>query len=312
MSYLSPVRRLVAAALVTTASIVSAQPTNQSIPIYYDRNLRVAGFPSPVVRATIAGHTGLFLIDTGAGVHTLADWFVNTAKISTSPVASTVTGSTGNVSRIRVARSVKGQWDDGTALELPEATVVQFPPIFQSHNLAGLLSPQLLAPTGQAAVLDLTQPSLRVQTYVETESRVPYTSATAPSPSRSEACLNPESSFTNRLYPVSVSVDQIAGSMLLDTGATLTVFSDESAIARKIEQRSVPGASTQGIGGVRQAQRTVRNLHLRRGNSVVTLNPAIGDSGSRCGPDGVLGMDALRSCILILGHDSLSLSCAPQ
>src|SRR5438309_3003009 len=115
MLHLSSIRNLIAAAFLGPVHVVAAQQGSHTIPVYYDASLQAAGFPSPVVKATIAGHEGLFLIDTGAGVNTLAQWFADAAKIPTKPISTTLTGSTGAVSRARAALNIRGAWSDGKA-----------------------------------------------------------------------------------------------------------------------------------------------------------------------------------------------------
>src|ERR1700691_3874813 len=58
----------------------SAPPQNAlSLPIFYDQELKAKGFPSPLIRVRIAGHEALFIVDSGTGVNTLADWFAEQA-----------------------------------------------------------------------------------------------------------------------------------------------------------------------------------------------------------------------------------------
>jgi hypothetical protein len=144
-----------------------ARPASLSIPIFYDATLAAQGFPSPLVHARINGQDALFIVDTGASVNTLADWLAEAAGIASSESSSTARGSGGDENAIRVARRIAGHWGEGLAFELPEAIAVAFPPIFKSLRLGGLLSPQLLAPVGTAAVLDLKMPTLRFIAFTQ-------------------------------------------------------------------------------------------------------------------------------------------------
>jgi hypothetical protein len=96
--------------------------------------------------------------------------------------------------------------------------------------------------------------------------------------------------------------------MLVDTGATGTIFSDRSKIVQAIGSGSEPGPRSEGVGGDASG-RMVRNVQLLRGGRIVTLNPSIGEVSERCGVQGLLGMDALRSCSLILGEKEMAFSC---
>jgi hypothetical protein len=39
------------------------------------------------------------------------------------------------------------------------------------------------------------------------------------------------------------------------------------------------------------------------------LNPSIGEVSASCDAKGLLGMDAMRSCVLILGDSEMAFSC---
>jgi hypothetical protein len=139
-----------------------APNSTPSLPIFYDPALAANGFPNPFVKARIAGHEAIFILDTGASLNLLADWYANAAKIPTSATTdSTVNGSGGKASVPRMAHRIRGRWSDGQWLSLSETMVVAFPPYFKSHHIGGLISPQFLTPAGMAAVLDLETPSLR-------------------------------------------------------------------------------------------------------------------------------------------------------
>jgi hypothetical protein len=96
--------------------------------------------------------------------------------------------------------------------------------------------------------------------------------------------------------------------MLVDTGATATTLSGKSQIVPAIEDGSEPGPRSEGVGGEVKG-RMVRDVRLVRGGRIVTLSLSIGEVSERCGVQGILGMDALRSCLLILGEKEMAISC---
>lgn len=322
MSIIGIRHRSVAATLLITALSVSAQqfdqsnlnvtshlnaPIGHSLPIFYDPALVAKGFPSPLVKARIAGHEALFLIDSGAGVNVFADWYARLAKIPTETATdATATGSGGKTTTVRAAHQVQGHWSDGQRFTLNEAIVVVFPPLFEALHLGGLVSPQLLAPTGTAAVLDLQIPSLEFKPFAGAMSDLHLSQSILIS---QQVCRNPDSKFVNRLYLASVSTAGVTESMLIDTGATKTIFSTESKIAHTIDLDSEPGPRSEGVGGDVNGRRIVRNVQLFRGNRAVTLNPSIGEVSASCDAKGLLGMDALRSCVLLLGDSKMAFSC---
>jgi aspartyl protease len=277
----------------------------RAIALHYDTTLAAAGFPNPLLRVTIGTRRVWFIIDTGAGVHTMAAWLVNAAGLTTRQSSATVTGSTGAEQRVRALGPVRGRLDDGRTLSIPEAVVVEFPPLFQEHEIGGLLSPQLLA-SGDAVVLDLTAPSMTIAPQAAALARVGGADATA------RVCRNGESQFRNRLYGVQVTAAGTPASLLVDSGATRTVAADQSLVARQLAARAVSGSQTQGVGGVVTSLRRIPGITLSIDGATTTVDLALGPVAGTCGEDGLLGMDALTHCVLVLGESAFGWSCRPD
>jgi len=255
------------------------------------------GFRSPLVRASIHDRSVLFIIDTGAAVHTLASWLVTEAHIVTHTTKATTKGSTGVESPVSAVYGEKihldGRSDD---LRLAEAIVVEFPPVFEQQRIGGLLSPQLLAPRSMAAILDLRVP------------RLSFGRSPAPSPG-TRVCRNPDSLFVNRLYAAPVSISQLEGLMLVDTGATSSVAVASSAIGAALAGRASGTGRTQGVGGTATQSPKIPNVELQLGRGRAKVSLALGATAPTCGSDGQLGMDALRQCRLVLGESTFAWSC---
>src|SRR5262249_8041887 len=160
----------------------------------------------PMLRGRVRGESVWFIVDTGASVHTLTSWLVEATHIPNADTASTTTGSTGVERRVRAVHDERITLEGGDDLVLREAIVVDFPPLFEQHRIGGLVSPQLLAPSGSAAVLDLRAPALSFRSEGDRSS-----------PVSGRSCVSHGSAFTNRLYALPMSADGIDGDMLVDT-----------------------------------------------------------------------------------------------
>src|SRR5882724_13302420 len=64
------------------------------IDLKYDSALAAAGFPSPVISVSVQGHAAWLLVDTGAGVYTLAQWFAAAVGIASHEAKGTAQGTT--------------------------------------------------------------------------------------------------------------------------------------------------------------------------------------------------------------------------
>jgi predicted aspartyl protease len=268
------------------------------------------GFPSPLLRATVRGQPVWFIVDTGASVNTLASWLVSAAHLEARQTTATATGSTGVEKSVRVVANEMIRLDGGRDLTLRKAIVVDFPPIFAEQRIGGLLSPQLLAPGHSASVLDLRVPTLRFEPFELAVARLGRNRPLISSGSR--VCRNAESPFENRQYAASVTADGIAGTLLVDTGATSTLAVAGSRIAAALTGRASETGRTQGVGGDVQTTRKAPNVRFERGGTASTIVVTIGGSTPSCGPDGLIGMDALRQCILVLGESAFAWSCRAE
>jgi hypothetical protein len=293
----------VCACIALNPACLAASPARAAprpIKLRYDPALQAMGFRSPLLRGTIHGRSVWFLIDTGASVHTLAAWLVNEAQIVTHTTNSTTKGSTGVESPVRAVSEeeihVKGRRSN---LRLKEAIVVGFPAIFEQQRIGGLLSPQLLAPSGLAAILDLHAP------------RLSFGARPEPSPG-TRVCRNPDSPFVNRVYAAPVAIAGLQGLMLIDTGATGSVAAPSSAMARSLSGRASETGHTQGVGGTATTTPKVPNVALQFAGSGAEVSLTIGGAPTACGGDGLLGMDALRECHLVLGESAFAWSCRPR
>jgi Aspartyl protease len=279
------------------------------IPLHYDSELVKQGFPSPLVILRIGDHEAAFIIDTGASVNTFAAWFAEEAGVSIRDSTATAMGSTGASSKLRTASPFSAISENGLPIPIQQAIVVDFPPIFKTNRLGGLLSPQLLAPRGRAAVLDLREPSLRFKPFDSAFIELGLKQMNKAG--EPHVCINRGSQFVNRLYLAPISVAGISGAMLVDTGATRTLVTANSRIGQSLAQRSAEGQHSQGVGGPVQTTRTVTDVGLSFvGRELPLRSITIGGSSSDCGPDGLLGMDVLQSCVLILDTSRAAARCS--
>jgi hypothetical protein len=53
-------------------------------------------------------------------------------------------------------------------------------------------------------------------------------------------------------------------------------------------------------------------VRFERGGTASTIAVTIGGSAPSCGPDGLIGMDALRQCVLVLGESAFAWSCQAE
>jgi predicted aspartyl protease len=295
---------------IAEACAVPQASSDDTLPLQYQPTMIALGFSSPLLRATVRGQPVWFIVDTGASANTLASWLVSAAHLDPRQTTAVATGSTGAQSSVRAVVNEKIHLEGGRALNLRQAIVVELPPIFAEQKIGGLLSPQLLAPGHLASVLDLRVPTLRFESF---EIAVAGLGRNRPlMSSGSRACRNAESPFENRQYAVPVTADGTSGTLLLDTGATSTLVAPGSRIAAVLRDRASESGRMQGVGGDAQMMRKAPNVRIERAGTTSMIAVTIGGSTPSCGSDGLIGMDALRQCILVLGESTFAWSCQAE
>jgi CubicO group peptidase (beta-lactamase class C family) len=261
-------------------------------------------------RLTFNGRTAWFMFDTGAGTHTLARWFVDAAGITVDSSRSAgvrARDATGTPVAIDVVGRQAGRLPNGRSLVLEAAIVADFPSLFQQSEVGGLLNPQLLATAGQAAVLDLRVPELRMEPF---DLAVRRLGAEVLSSDRVRQCTDAGTSIPNLLFGVLVSAGEgKEGWLQLDTGAGATSIAASSRLVAGREL--IPGGKTMGVAGKPQTYSTAPGLTISFGSHGATLDAEVVEvaRGGGCGPDGLLGREAVETCALVLGRDSVALAC---
>jgi hypothetical protein len=298
--------------VVATAALAVAQsnrtaPTARPLVLSYVPALVAAGFPSAVIHLTVNGQSAWFLVDTGAGVHTWAAWFVDLAGLSARQSKTSALDSTGHEVGLRLVHNVAATLDGGGQLAFDTAAVADFPPFFTDNHIGGLVSPQMLAGETQAAVLDLRVPDLRFEPF-ETAVTELGAQVLRP-PTGPQVCHNTQSQFPSQLYAAPVMVNGVPAGLLVDSGATSTLLVPGSRAAREIGGRAVAGGRSQGVGGRTQTTKHASDVVVRFAGRVMTIDLTIGGVPSTCGPDGLLGMDVLQKCAVILGRNALAEVC---
>lgn len=260
-----------------------------------------------VVRLTFNGQEASFLFDTGAGAHTLARWFVDAAGITTDSVAGLrARDAVGELVELEAVHNASGLLANGRSLVLESAIVADFPPIFQEERVGGLLNPQLLAGEGQAVVLDLRVQEFRLQRF---DDAVRLAGARILGPHELRVCREEDAPIANLAYAIAVTARDRTAWLQLDTGAGISSIRSGSGLVEGM--RLEPGGEVMGVAGRSQGYLVAPSLPISFGGFDVSVDAQVVESNhGNCGPDGLLGRDALGGCALVLGQGSLAIGCS--
>lgn len=278
------------------------------VPLSDEPALSSTDAPGLAVRLTFHGESAWFVFDTGAGAHTLARWFVDRAGISLDNRAGSelsARDATGAPVELRIVRDQVGELGDGNQVRLPAAVVASFPPDFENAEIGGLLNPQLLAQGESAVVLDLRVPELRFESFARAVRRL----GALPLPDGEvRTCRSAEAPVPNLVFAVRVRTQTREGWLQLDTGANSTKLIATSRLARGVDL-GLSGA-TMGVAGVLQEHRIAPDLALSFAGHRANVDAQVVEAeATGCGPDGLLGLDALAQCALVFKDEMLAVAC---
>ena len=266
--------------------------------------------PSPLVLGSAGGRRTAMIVDTGAESHVLAEWLAVDARLPTRAATEAghdAIGSAVTFSIVdRPALALEG-W--GAVADRPIA-VTRVPAFFRDLGVGVILSPQLLATAGAAVLLDLAPFRMEL---------LPYDAAVAGLEGRGLAlvpaglrvCSDPRAAVENLAYVVPGAAEGVVVSFRVDTGARVTTLFDGSPAAVALAARATDAPDAHGASGT-AAAKVVKGAHIRAGDTERTLDVRIapGARDPACPFDGLLGIDFLRACALVLAPDRMTGTCA--
>lgn len=265
--------------------------------------------PGLAVRLTFNGESAWFVFDTGAGAHTLARWFVDRAGLSLveGPGGElSARDATGAPVELQIVRNQVGELGDGHRIHLAAAVVASFPPEFEKAEIGGLLNPQLLAQGEGAVVLDFRVPELRLEPSFS--GAVRRLGARSLADAEVRECRSADAPVPNLVFAIRVRSGRENGWLMIDTGTNATTLIAASRLVESVDLG--PGGATTGVAGVRQEHRTAAGLALAfAGHRAIVDAQVVEAEGTGCGPDGVLGLDALATCALVFDDETLAVAC---
>lgn len=277
-----------------------AAPGGELIKLAYDANLSKEGFPSPILKATVGSKaTGYFLIDTGASSNVLASWYAKDLPKDKKSEMD-VPDSTGHMVKITLVKS--DLKIDSKILKGQTFLVTELPPDFEKNKIAGIISPKALS---SVIVLDLKTPQLSVGDSVKGMQKA-YKVELIPRKQQT-TCVAPTSS----LYAIDVTVGQHATKLLVDSGSATTKIFLRSKIGQLLKPTAQKtGKQASGISGNKVDLLELPSGPIRFADYQTTSSILLQDAdGKGCPSDGLLGMDLLRHCILIMAKDDIGISC---
>lgn len=283
---------------------LSAPAKTFELPIRYSKLLAGHGFPSPLVQAYLNGKSGVFLIDSGASVSVISKWFSDSARIRQDEDTSLGT-SNGRVSAAGIAKVRLRFKNRSGALvfsRIQVVTIVALPKEFEDNGIAGILSPQQLLQKHETCVLNLSEPSLKIETR---------SSIFTPGSSSLEVAIAAGPGGINSiLYTLPARLVNKSLMLIVDTGASHVAVGRETSVGLALFPNSVPTSEkVEGIDGKAEEVRLVANAELKAAGRAFATDIRIQPISKKMPADGMAGMQFLRRCTLFLSQNDGQIFC---
>ena len=270
-------------------------------------------FPLPLLTGTIGGQPVLMLVDTGANSHVIAGWLARKLGLSMKKLGDVGTDHIGkSIATFRVEKPDLAIDDWGTLVPTP-VLATDVPDVIEKLGIGAFISPQRLVEEGDAVVLDLLKGELRPARWDEAHYELSAWGAPLVLPEQGRACEENEGPIKGLAFVVPATVETQRVELLVDTGAQHSDVFTTSPAGQRLAAQSTLNKEPMYTASGKISARKLKGARVTAGSfSVLTDVDLIGGAGdASCPRDGVLAMDVLRSCSLLLGRSKIYARCVP-
>jgi len=237
--------------------------------------------PLPFVHGTIGGVPTWMIVDSGASTQFAPSWMADRAKVHTRPTTSSVSDHVRHNMNVALADRSLIAIEGWGGLTPGELLVVdeEARGLGAKYGIGIILSPQELD-DDRAVILELDRRSIR------TGSEAAAVRALA---ARKIAVDPDDIAFCHGVFSVAAIIDGLFS--LSDAGRALAPH------AARSRSEGEAGSGPVALRVSKGARIQLGGLSVRKDIDILTGAPEI-----QCPVDGVLGIDVLRSCVLVFGN----------
>jgi predicted aspartyl protease len=270
-------------------------------------------FPLPLVHGTVDGEPVWMLVDTGANSHVIASWVARKVGMPMRALGDVGSDHTGRAVTAYTVERPSVAIDEWGALPQGPMLVTDVPEPIARIGIGAFVSPQQLAVAGDAVVLDLPGHEMRSAPWDDAAKALDALPGHEIAPSGVRLCEDTASAIKGLAFVLPASVDGHGVDLLLDTGAHRTDLLTTSRAGKLLAGRARPSKEQMYAASGLVKTSLVRAAAVKIGEWSMTtdidLVPGVADPV--CPRDGVVSMDALASCTLLLGRKALRGRCGP-
>lgn len=266
------------------------------------------------MRGTVAGKPVLMLVDTGANGHVIAGWFARKLALKLEKAGDVGVDHVGKTIEAYRVQKPQIAIDGWGAVAETSVLAAEVPDGIEALGIGAFISPQRLAEEGHAVVLDLRGGTLRAERWEDAATDLLHRGApllTATSVRTCEEEGPDPSKGVAFVVPATVGGERV--DLLLDSGAERTDLLTGSNAAKRLgknAQKSEPVYTASGKSAASRLAGT--KLVAGKVSATLDINLIGGASDPACPRDGVLAMDVLRRCTVLLSSSRVAAHCAQE
>ncbi len=273
--------------------------------------LRGKHFPLPLVHGTVAGTPTWMLVDTGANSHVVAGWLARQVGLPLKKLGDLGADHAGRtIATYRVDHPQMTIDDWGPLVDGP-TLATEVPSLIEELGIGAFVSPQELASGGNGAVvLDFPASEMHAAAYDDAVHKLGHRGSSL-APNGGRVCEDDATPIQGLAFVLPATIEGRAVDLLVDTGAQRSDLLATSSAGKALASRSAANHEQLYAASGRMTSRTVKGATVTLGefavHSDIDLIP--GSADPFCPRDGVVSMDVLRACVLVLGKTSMTGRC---
>lgn len=256
-------------------------------------------FPSPLVRGMVNGKDTAFIVDTGAQVSVVDATLAADASLAVQAggAAQDPSGT-----KVPMSKTVAPSFVITGLGAIPDAmtAVIALPEIFTKIGVGAILSPQSLARGGHQVVLDMEHNELRLDDAGAASQISDRVFDLGPI----QVCRYDDHGFGVASLITQATIDGVVVPVEIDTGASTTFVVADSAIGRKLAERT-DGEKKSAVSAAGELETARYDQIAAKIGEVDASGPLMTMPGKRvgvCGYEGRIGIDRLRKCTLVISE----------
>lgn len=290
---------------VRLAAATDSKVLTRRAVLRYD--IRGRPFPLPVVTGTIAGQPALMLVDTGANSHVIAGWFARKNGLPMKKLGDIGTDHVGKSIATYRLDKVDIRVDDWGKLSTTTLLATEVPEVIEKLGIGAFISPQRLDEEGDSVVLDLAKSELRSAWFDETQKLMSEQGTPLLDANDARICEETDGPVHGLAYVVPTTIEQQKVALLVDTGAQHSDVFTSSTAGQKLAPQSTMNKEAMYTASGKINARMIKGAHIQTGGFASTSDVDLiqGAADTSCPRDGVLAMDVLRGCQLLLGRQKI-------